>query len=204
MRIVSEIDLQTAVEPTKDSALIQRAQAGDTRAWEALVGRHQSAVFRLAYLILRDGDEAEDAAQDAMIRAYRYLKRVDPAQGIRPWLLRITRNVAVNRQRSLSRYWQMTRRFFQTAAVVGDGRYVEDVAQQHEAEQLWQAIQQLKPKARDVVYLRYFLELSEAETAAALGIPPGTVKSRLARALKTLQGIIERDYPALREGWRAD
>lgn len=201
MSIVAKFDLQTAVGPNDETALIKRAQGGDTLAWEALLRQHQSAVFRLAYLILQDGDEAEDAAQDAMIRAYRRLDRVDPTQGIRPWLLRITRNTAINRQRSLMRYWNMTRRFFQTASLVDDGRHAERLALQTEAEQIWQALQQLKPKARDVVYLRYFLELSEADTAAALDVPPGTVKSRLARALKMLRGVIERDYPELPDRW---
>jgi RNA polymerase sigma-70 factor (ECF subfamily) len=62
---------------------------------------------------------------------------------------------------------------------------------------LWQAVQQLNQKGQEVVYLRYFLEMSEAETAETLNIPPGTVKSRLHRALKQLRGVIEREFPEL-------
>ena len=68
-----------------------------------------------------------------------------------------------------------------------------------ESARLWQAVQQLRPNAQEVIYLRYFLELSEAETAAALDIPAGTVKSRLHRALQQLRGVIEMDFVDLKE-----
>jgi RNA polymerase sigma-70 factor (ECF subfamily) len=147
---------------------------------------------------LHDAAEAEDAAQDAFVRAYQQLYRFDTTQPLRPWLLRLTRNVALNRQRSLTRYWQMTRRYFQMTTPLKAGDSAPTLAAQAEGQLLWEAVQQLRPKSRDVIYLRYFLELSEAETAVALTIPIGTVKSRLSRALKTLRGIIEREYPTLK------
>jgi RNA polymerase sigma-70 factor (ECF subfamily) len=76
-------------------------------------------------------------------------------------------------------------------------QYGEDLQARREAHLLWQAVQQLNQKGQEVVYLRYFLEMSEAETAETLDIPPGTVKSRLHRALKQLRGVIERKFPEL-------
>jgi RNA polymerase sigma-70 factor (ECF subfamily) len=68
-----------------------------------------------------------------------------------------------------------------------------------EAAQLWRAVQQLPSGAQDTVYLRYFLGLSEAETAEALGVAPGTVKSRMHRALQRLQMLLNAEYPELQE-----
>jgi RNA polymerase sigma-70 factor (ECF subfamily) len=71
--------------------------------------------------------------------------------------------------------------------------------QQQEAHALWQAVRRLEQAEQEVIYLRYFLELSEAEMAAALEVAPGTVKSRLHRALRKLRQVVERDFPFLRE-----
>ncbi|MEZ4737214.1 MAG: RNA polymerase sigma factor [Caldilineaceae bacterium] len=82
--------------------MLQRG--GNEATWAALVQAHQAAVFRLAYLLLGDADEAEDVAQEAFIRAFYALARFDPARPLRPWLLQIARNLAYNRRRSLRRY----------------------------------------------------------------------------------------------------
>ena len=171
--------------------LIQQARRGDAAAWEVLVRQHQEAAFRLAYLLLRDSADAEEVAQDAFVRAYQSLDRFDETRPFRPWLLQITRNLAKNRLRSLSRYWQMVRRYWQAIE--------PNNVQQNEAKLLWQAVQQLRPKAQEVIYLRYFLEMSEAETAATLNTPPGTVKSRLHRALAQLKDVIESDFVELKD-----
>lgn len=173
--------------------MIAQAQQGDAAAWEMLVRQHQEAAFRLAYLLLRSPAEAEDAAQEAFVRAFLALDRFDGERPFRPWLLQITRNLAKNRLRSLSRYWRMVQRWWQEpdiepTSVGGD-----------ESAQLWRAVQQLRPAAQEVIYLRYFLEMSEVETAVALNIPAGTVKSRLHRALQQLKVVIEADFVELRE-----
>lgn len=175
--------------------LIQQARHGDTVAWEMLVRQHQEAAFRLAYLLLRNAPDAEEVAQDAFIRAYQALATFDETRPFRPWLLQITRNLAKNRLRSLSRYWQMVKRYWQTQEPTFEPNHMR----RDEARLLWQAVQQLRPKAQEVIYLRYFLEMSEAETAATLNIPPGTVKSRLHRALAQLKGVIEMDFVELKE-----
>lgn len=175
---------------------IRQAGQDDPLAWQQIVGRYEQPVFRLAYLIVGDAAEAEEVAQDAFIRAYLSLATFDDQRPLRPWLLQITRNLARNRRRSIGRYWANVRRWFQ--------QQPEPVAaprhrQRAESQLLWQAVRQLKPAWQEVVYLRYFLELSEAETAASLEIAPGTVKSRLHRALAALKNVIEQDYVELIE-----
>jgi RNA polymerase sigma-70 factor (ECF subfamily) len=75
----------------------------------------------------------------------------------------------------------------------------EHTAQQWEAQTLWQAVRRLRPAEQEVVYMRYFLDLSEAEMARALGVAAGTVKSRLHRALDRLRNVVDHEFPALRE-----
>ena len=83
--------------------LIGRARQDDPHAWRLLVSRYQEPVFRLAYLVLRDPDEAADVAQEAFIQAYLSLERFDAERPFRPWLMRIAVNLARNRRRSLGR-----------------------------------------------------------------------------------------------------
>ena len=183
-----------------DSELIGRARMGDGAAWESLVSAQQEAVFRLAYLLLGDAQEAEDVAQETFVRAFRALDRFDAdrSSSIRPWLLSIAANLSHNRRRSIGRYLAALGRFVQArpeqVSYIG-----ERTAQQWEAETLWQAVKRLKPNEQEVVYMRYFLDLSEAEMASAMGVAPGTVKSRLHRALQRLRGVVDQEFPALRE-----
>lgn len=175
-----------------DLVWIQQARQGDETAWEHLVRRYQQPVFRLAYLLLSDAADAEEVAQDTFVRAYLSLGRFDETRPLSPWLLQITRNLARNRRRTLARYWAAARRWWQTVPEP-DTDLTTHTSQ--EAQWLWLAMQQLRPSAQEIIYLRYFLGVSEAETAATLAIKPGTVKSRLHRALKELQVVIERDFP---------
>ena len=137
-----------------------------------------------------------DVTQEAFIKAYRNLKRFDAERPLQPWLLQITANLSRNKRRSIGRYWGAVNRFFKADP---ERLIVPDHAGQGaEAELLWQAVRRLKRPAQEVIYLRYFLELSEAETADCLEIPKGTVKSRLHRALAGLREIVEAEFPELR------
>lgn len=178
-------------------SLIRLAHQGDAAAWELMVRDHQQAVFRLAYLLLRNADDAEDIAQDTFIRAFRSLHTFDPARPLRPWLLQIAANLARNRQRSLRRYLAALGRWLSSepAAISGSDRSGD----QWEADQLWQAIGQLRTQDREILYLRYFLDLTEHEMSNTLQIAPGTVKSRLHRAIQRLRVVIDGGFPQLRE-----
>jgi len=181
-----------------ETTLIRRAAQGDVAAWEPLVLAHQQAVFRLAYLLLGDADDAEDIAQETFLRAWDHLKRFDETRPLRPWLLSISANLSRNRRRSAGRYVSALVRAFreQPKEIPLD----EDSAQRTEANELWRAVQQLDLPDQQIVYLRYFLDLPVAETAEVLQIAEGTVKSRLSRALEKLRKIIHQDFPVLVEG----
>ena len=177
-----------------DADLIARARRRDEAAWEALARDHQEAVFRLAYLILGDPADADDIAQEAFIRAYHALDRFDTSRAVRPWLLSIAANLARNRLRSLGRYLAALGRFAR-----GEELATHDEAADGESGVLWQAVRRLSQVDQEIIYLRYFLEMSESETAEALQVAAGTVKSRTHRALGRLRTVIENDFPALRE-----
>jgi len=125
-------------EPT----LIRRAVAGDTAAWEDLMRAHQQAVFRLAYLIVGDPDDAEDVAQETFLRAWKHLKGFDLKRPLRPWLLSITSNLSSNRRRSAGRYFAaLTRAFRDRPAPV---TIEEKSSEQLQANELWKAVQKIK------------------------------------------------------------
>lgn len=178
---------------------IRQARNGDEKAYTELVRHHEEAVFRLAYLIMGDADEAKDVAQEAFIRAYQQLHRFDTTRPFRPWLLRITTNIARNRHRALGRYVAALQRFFAITLLAFPNTETQTI-QQWETEALWQAIRQLDTKDQEVIYLRFMLGLSVKETAEVLDIKVGTVKSRLSRALDRLKGIVLTDFPLLVEG----
>jgi RNA polymerase sigma-70 factor (ECF subfamily) len=185
---------------------VTRAQEGDEVAWGHLVRRHQEAVFRLAYLLLHDANDAEDVTQETFLRAYRALNRFDVARPLRPWLLEITRNQSYNWSRALRRRLAALQRwgYHTQDASVGtpqqaDTQPEEEALRQWKATALWQAVRRLHGMDQEVVYLRCFMELSVEETAQVLKVAPGTVKSRLSRALERLRRVVEQDFPGLRE-----
>jgi RNA polymerase sigma factor (sigma-70 family) len=173
--------------PLEDAELIAHARAGEVMAYEELVRRYQDVAVRTAHLISPDGD-AEDAAQEAFVKAYAALGRFRPGAPFRPWLLQIVANEARNRRRSAGRRAGL-------AVRAAEDRRSDDAAPSPESAVLATerrtlligAINALRDDDREVIGARYFLELSESETAEALGIPRGTVKSRLSRALERLR-----------------
>jgi len=180
-----------------DKALIRRAREGDDAAWLEIVSQHQEAVFRLAYLMLGNADDAEDVAQEVFIKAMKHLGRFDDERPLWPWLLQITRNTARNRYRGMSRYREALSKVW-LRQTVQPSPLVEDAhAAQARSQRLWQAIRQMKTQDQEVIYLRYFLEIPVAEAAEILGTAEGTVKSRLSRALGRLKDVIEAEFPDL-------
>lgn len=182
--------------------LISYARQGDEAAWQALVRNHQEAAFRLAYLFLGDPDQAEDIVQEAFIRAFHALPRFDLTRPFRPWLLSISANLARNHLRSAGRYLTNLRRFWQDQPAPTLNPEAQ-AAQNWEADLLWQAVRRLRFADQQVIYYRYFLDMPVEETAAALDIPEGTVKSRLHRAVTRLRQVIEKDYQSLMKGFQA-
>jgi RNA polymerase sigma-70 factor (ECF subfamily) len=176
---------------------VERARAGDHEAYGELVTMHQAAAFRVAYLLLGSEADAQDAAQEGFVRAYLALDRFRAGEPFRPWLLTVVANEARNRRRSRIRREGLLERV--TSAVRGAGRHEAQapellaLAGETQAE-VRAALATLDEGERLVVTCRYLLDLSEAETAAILAIPAGTVKSRLHRGLRRLRDRLE---PAL-------
>jgi RNA polymerase sigma-70 factor (ECF subfamily) len=183
-----------------ETELVARARQGEQAAWSTLIEQHQTAVFRLAYLLLANTDEAKDVAQETFIRAFQALSHFDSARPLRPWLLSITTNLARNQRRAIGRYLAAVGRFFQIGAEPPLAANPGEIhLQQWEAQQLWQAVRRLGHKDQEIIYLRYFLELSVAETAEITRLPSGTIKSRLHRSLGRLRAVLETEFPNLAE-----
>src|SRR5881396_401704 len=178
--------------PADDSELISRAQRGDAAAYEEIVQRYQQVAFRTAYVITGSAADAEDAAQEGFVKAYRALHRFRAGAELRPWLLRIVANEARNRVRSSGRRHRLELRLTEGFRPGDAALSPEAVAVAlDERKRLLAMVNSLSDEDREVIASRYFLELNGEETAAALGIPEGTVKSRLSRALARLRTRVE-------------
>ena len=175
-----------AIGETTDTSLVAMTLGGDLAAYGHLVRRHAPMAKRMAVL-WGAADEADDVVQEAFVRAYTALPRFRVGEEFRPWLLAIVRNLTHNARRARGR-----RAARETVAAtrwpVAD---VADVADEAidavRRDRLLDAVRQLPGGLREVLVCRYLLELSEAETAATLGLRVGTVKSRLHRAVARLR-----------------
>lgn len=167
-----------------------RAKRGDTTAYEELVRRHQGIAFRVALVAAGDAGDAEEAVQDAFVKAHRALARFRDGAPFRPWLLQIVSNEARNRRRSAGRRAGLAVRV--AAAAPGDAApSPEAAALSHERrDRLLEGLGRLEEHDREVLVHRFVLELGEDETAAALGVRRGTVKSRTSRALERLRAVV--------------
>jgi len=172
---------------------VLRAQRGDARAFEEIVRAYQDIAFRVAYLVTGDAAEAEDAAQDGLVKAWRAFGSFRAGEPVRPWLLRIVANEARNRRRSAGRRARLNLRAEREGSSGGAAPSPEgETVAGYERERLLAAVEELPEPFRLVVACRYLLELSEDETAAALGLRRGTVKSRTARGLDRLKETYDR------------
>jgi RNA polymerase sigma-70 factor (ECF subfamily) len=176
--------------PLDERALIARARQGDVAAYEELVRAFTELAHRAAWLV-GGGDDAEDAVQEAFVKAYHALPRFREGSPFRPWLLRIVTNEARNRRRSAGRRADLAVRAIEDRPSDDAAPSPEEAVLAHERRTaLASAIDRLREEDRLVVTCRYLLQLSEAETATTLDIPPGTVKSRLSRALAQLRVLL--------------
>jgi RNA polymerase sigma-70 factor, ECF subfamily len=178
--------------PLEDAELVEAARRGDARAYEELVRRYQDVAARTAYLVA--GADVEDIVQEAFMKAYRALDRFRTGSPFRPWILRIVANEARNRRRAAGRRTRLELRV-EADRPSGDAAPSPEAAvvEEDERRMLMEAVNRLRDEDRLVIGYRFFLELSERETAEALGIRPGTVKSRTSRSLARLRKELERD-----------
>lgn len=178
--------------PGVEADLIERARNGDVAAFEGLVHVHQAAAFRTAWVVSGGADDSEDAAQEGFMKAFAALSRFRAGTPFRPWLLAIVANESRNRRRSAGRREALALRASGNAGGDDVAMSPEEAALARERRAvLLGALGRLPDQDRDVISFRYLLQFSESETAAALSVPAGTVKSRLSRALDRLRGELE-------------
>ena len=176
-------------------------RAGNRDAYAELVSRHAPMAIRTAAL-LGAGGEAEDVVQEAFVKAYAALDRFRPGAPFRPWLLRIVANETRNLHRTSGRRAARERRTWEQSEPLLLATPLDPADALLSAERqsaLVQGLSRLSPMHRQVVTCRYLLDLDEVETAAVLGWPRGTVKSRLHRGLTKLRDVLDTESREQRE-----
>jgi RNA polymerase sigma-70 factor (ECF subfamily) len=167
--------------PLEEAELVERAKRGDADAYEQIVHAYQGLAFRTAYLLAGNAADAEEAAQDAFVKAWRALGRFRSGEPLRPWLLRIVANEARNRRRSSGRRERLALRAAHESS--GDAAPSPENAllAADQRSRLLAAVDTLPEDQRDVIAAVDVAGLSYAEAAETLGVPTGTVMSRLYR-----------------------
>lgn len=177
------------VSEENEPLLVQRTLAGDQQAFGELVHRFERDVFNLAYRMLNERTEAEDAAQEAFLRAYANLERYDPARSFKTWILSITSNHCIDRLRRRRLVWLSLEEepLMPHPALTSDIPGPEETTLTNERNLLVQGLlDDLNPEYRLAVILRYWYDLSYAEIAQMLDTTESAVKSRLFRARQAL------------------
>jgi RNA polymerase sigma-70 factor (ECF subfamily) len=185
--------------------LIEAALSGEERAYEALYRRFVGALYRLAYGVLLNRQDAEEVVQDSFAYAFRALKRFDPAQSaFKTWLYTITMSRCRNKRR---RKWLPIVRLADVAErLAGDAPTPEStVMRQTTREIVLKALGRLSPKLREAVVLRYFEDLTYREIGEVLGCPAKTAESRVRLAHDALYDLLDGQRDLLVEHvWSTD
>ena len=185
---------QTGTDNDCDSGLIEKCREGDERAFRILVEQHRARLMATAVGMLGQGTDAEEVVQETFVRFYRAIDRFEGRSSLATYLTRIAMNEALKVIRK-----QKPWRFRLISRDDADSPIEEPVEfptespleKSERAEQIRNAVQSLKPDFRNVVVLRFLNEYSTAQCAEILQIPPGTVMSRLSRALEKLGPVLQ-------------
>jgi RNA polymerase sigma-70 factor (ECF subfamily) len=180
-----------------DPELVKRCLAGDNSAWEALLHNHTRKLYNLCYRFTGRPSEAEDLTQEVFIKIFQTLKTFDAAQGaFETWLARVARNHLVD-------HYRRTKKDRVTSSLEDEASGLEEkpsptvepvarVESRERKELLQQALDRLSPDLREAVVLRDLQDLDYDEIAQVLGVPEGTVKSRINRGRLELARVIKR------------
>jgi RNA polymerase sigma-70 factor, ECF subfamily len=176
------------IERLEDAELVARTLAGDRSAFGVLVERYTASVRRVARAVLSDPDDADDAAQDALLATLLKLKQYDPRRPFGPWLMRVVANAAHDRRRR-----RKVRRTESLDGNVVGGTPGPDVETQRRALglKLREALAQLPERRRLAVVLFDVEGYSHAEIGRILNIPEGTVRSEVFHARRALRVLLE-------------
>jgi RNA polymerase sigma-70 factor, ECF subfamily len=179
---------------TGNAALVERAMRGDHDAFAALIGAATNRLYAMACLILRDTDRAEDATQEAIVRAWRELPRLREPDRFAAWLRRLTVNACFDEARQVKRRAEISLvHLSERSTADSSGAFVEH-------DRVDRAFRRLPFDQRTVLVLQHHFDLSHTEIAETLGIPVGTVKSRIrygAAALRASLDADDRTYAAM-------
>nr|HID14250.1 RNA polymerase sigma factor [Anaerolineae bacterium] len=188
--------------------LIERALAGDEAAVRKLHDAHYPALLRLAYMLLQNTQDAEDATQEAFVYAFEHLAQYDPERAaFAAWLKVIVTSRCRDLQRRRRFRWLSLQDLLETGLEPEDetpDHQPDSVLELVEVQQVvWEALKQVPRKSRQALILRYFASLSYPEMAQALGCPVSTAKSRVAYGLRTLARLLGQE-PSVTRGYRVE
>jgi RNA polymerase sigma-70 factor (ECF subfamily) len=179
-----------------DRTLLVRVAGQDRQAFRILVDRHLASVVTLARRMLKDESEADDVAQEAMLRLWRAGDTLDVRQhGLRPWLRRVTSNLCLDRLRA-SRRTVVTD---EVPEVAEDPTQATGLEEQDLARRVGEAMNALPERQRRALTLFHHEGLSQAEVGEVLGVSDEAVESLLARARRALRASLEKDWKSLLE-----
>lgn len=184
----TEIDAagKATTEPVS-VAEVERAMRGDHDAFAALIGAAANRIYALACLILRDADRAEDATQEAVVQAWRELPRLRDTARFDAWLRRLVVNACYDEARRVRRRAEVS------LLIVGDRSTADSSGAMAERDRVERAFRRLPLEQRTVLVLQHHLELSHSEIASTLGLPIGTVKSRVRYASAAMRAALDAD-----------
>ena len=182
----------------QDRQSVRRTLAGEQQAFEELVLAYQQDIFNLTYRMLGNREEAEDAAQEAFLRAYAKLATYDQARSFKTWLMSIASNYCIDRLRRRRLRWlSLDEPLPPHPALVSSAPDPEEAMAANERGEMVQALlDELPPDYRAAIVLHYWYDMPYKEIAEVLGATPSAVKSRLFRARKSLAEKLRREQAA--------
>ncbi len=188
-------NLEDSALPSDEELLRRYSQAGEAEAFEQLIRRYETELYRYLHRLLGDPTAAEDVFQSTFLQLHAKCHQYDPGRRVRPWLYRIATNQAIDYQRRHRRHRTVS---LEGGATDGQAQTLEMLpapgqlspdkaaALQEQREAVLRALEELPPSLRQLVELIYFQGLKYREAAQVLDLPLGTVKSRLHAAMKRL------------------
>ncbi len=176
-----------------DKELAHKCQQGDVDAYAQLVHRHRKMVYRVAYAILGDAEDAEDVVQEAFVRGYQAISRYDARYAFADWIRRITVNCALTRLRKQRRLGNGTSLSALVTGEAADADPAGHAATNDLQDEVRQALAALPPRQRAAITLFALADMDLAGVAEAMGCAVGTVKSHLHRARQKLAELLA-DY----------
>jgi RNA polymerase sigma-70 factor, ECF subfamily len=191
------MSMDTALANTLPAGMVKEAEVISAERFEQIMRQHQRRVYRVIYLLLRDGDAADTLTQECFLRAYQKRKAFRGECKVETWLLRIAVNLV--RDHGKNRRLSFWRRLVQGDSSLPEPRSRTATPEaallaKEELQTVWNAVDSLSPQQRTIFFLRYSEEMPLAEIAALLELSTGSVKAQLARATGKLRELKEKQW----------